>query len=642
LSSSGSSGGPSSSGSASALDSGILSMAQCPAPTGTPVTLTKTTSGFVIANGLISLTIGNNGQVTQLSTDGRNLMAAGESFYVSESGGATYYAIDATTQSVVQQTPEIVELSFVDTSGPPHDMDWDLHYVVKEGTSGFYYFLVTQVGTATHPDPATLTELRTVQRFDETLLTNGFAGERRGLLPQEAQLQGIQIQNAAYVMTVAPTILPTVSTLPGVVGQNYDEGTVFTKYDWAAYRTEDRMHGLYGNGFGVWLLSPSWEYYTGGPLKQELMVQDGTIILNMYHGGHAGSAITLPSPRDWHKMYGPNLVYVNTGSDAAMIGNAQAQVAVEQSQWPYCWLKSSIYPLSTQRGTVSGHVVEAHGRSVAGATVTLAQSGALIDQGYDYMFWTQADADGNFRIPQVRPGTYSVHVQATQGTIVDDPNHGEIAGTVTVVPGPNDVGTLTWSPPYHANLMWSIGESDQRSGEFRVFPTVAPGPSNTAHQTGRMYAPTGNGTAQQGIWTVPPATTTYTVGSSTSQTDWYFAQSVDGTWTVAFDVMNVPPGPATLSIALAGAAREASLAVGINGHSVLNMGFGNDGSLYRSCLEGARFQLITATVPAADLRVGANTASFTVANAWNATRQTSAAAGPGAGIYYDIIELESE
>lgn len=55
---------------------------------------------------------------------------------------------------------------------------------------------------------------------------------------------------------------------------------------------------------------------------------------------------------------------------------------------------------------------------------------------------------------------------------------------------------LRRSPPFHANLLWSIGNSDQRSGEFRVFPNVAAGPANTAYETGRMYAPTGDGTEQ--------------------------------------------------------------------------------------------------------------------------------------------------
>jgi rhamnogalacturonan endolyase len=600
----------------------------CPTPTGTAVTYTQSGGNSVVSNGLVTVTIAANGQMTQVAAGTTNLMGAGESMYVSESGGSTYYALNASSHTVVQQTADTVELSFVDTSGGSHDMDWDLHYVVRRGVSGFYYFLITSTGTATHPNPATLSELRTVQRFNEGTLSNGYVGERHGQLPTEAQLAAATtVQNATYLLTTAPTTLTTVSSLPGVTGQDYVEGPVFTKYDWATYRTEDLLHGLYGHGFGVWLLSPSWEFYTGAALKQELMVQDGTLLLNMYHGGHAGSATTTPAPAGWQKIYGPNLVYVNTGSDAQVIADAQARAAAERAQWPYCWMTSPLYPLEAQRGTVSGTIAEAHGRSVAGAMVTLAQTGALLSQGYDYMFWAQADAGGNFTIPAVRPGSYAVHVYATQGTIVDDPSSGEVVGTIAVKAGANNVGTLTWSPPYHANLIWAIGTSDRTSGEFRFNPNVAASASNTAYETGRQYGPSGTA----GVWTIPPASLTYTVGTSTPQADWYFAQSVDGTWTVDFDLASVPAGGATLTIALAGVSRDPHLNAFVNGHQVVNSGLGNDDTLYRSCLEGGLFQVLTATVPAADLVTGANSATFNM--------NTKGAAG--AGVYYDVVKLES-
>jgi rhamnogalacturonan endolyase len=413
-----------------------------------------------------------------------------------------------------------------------------------------------------------------------------------------------------------------------VVGQYYDECPIYTEYDWVSYRAEDLLHGVYGNGFGAWMLSPSWEFYTGGPVKQELMVEEGTLVLNMYHGTHAGSAIDTPSPADWQKLYGPNLVYFNTGTDAAVIADAEAQAATERNQWPYCWMKSPVYPLAEERGTVTGTLSEAHGQSVAYAMVTLAAAGPLLTQGYNYMFWAEADANGDFSIPAVRPNTYSVHVYATQGTIVDDPDHGEIVGTITVQPGVNDLGTLVWSPPYHANLLWSIGESDQRSGEFRVSSSAAPGAGNTAYETGRSFGPSENA----GVWTLPPASATYTIGTSTPQTDWYFAQSVDGSWAVDFDLASVPAGGATLTIALAGAAKNPQLTAFVNGQNILGTSLGNDESLYRSCLEGGLFQLLTAPVPAAGLRVGSNTATFTVN-----TQGTA-----GAGIYYDILKLESD
>jgi rhamnogalacturonan endolyase len=601
-------------------------------PAGSAVILAQSGGGFSLSNGLVTVDIDAGGQVTQVAKGGTNLMASGDTMYVSESGGATYYTMSASSHSVVQQTADTVELSFLDTSGGNHDMDWDLHYVMRRGVSGFYYFLITKTGTSSHANPATLSELRTVQRFDSSMLSNGYSGERHGQLPNTAQnatfTSTTQIQDSTYPLTVPPASLSGVTSLSGFVGQDFNEGPVYTKYDWASYRILDLVHGLYGNGFGAWLLSPSWEFYTGGPVKQELMVHHDNLILNMYHGGHFGSATASPSPANWQKMYGPNFVYINAGSDAEVIADALAQGAIERSQWPYCWMNNPLYPLSDGRGTVAGKLVEAHGQSVDGVMIVLAQAGALLPQGYDYMFWAQTDGGGNFVIPEVRPGTYSIHAYATSGTIVDDPDHGEIVGTATINPGANDVGTLTWSPPFHSTLLWSIGASDQRSGEFRFDPNAAAGADNTAGRTGRMYGPD----AAHGVWTVPPATTTYVVGSSTPRTDWYFAQSVDGTWTVSFSLPSARPAGAFLTIGVAGAARNAHLNVAVNGQSVLSQGFGNDQSLYRSALQGGLFQMLTATVPAAALSAGANTATFTL--------NTNGAAG--AGIYYDIVKMESD
>ena len=74
------------------------------------------------------------------------------------------------------------------------------------------------------------------------------------------------------------------------------------------------------------------------------------------------------------------------------------------------------------------------------------------------------------------------------------------------------------------------------------------------------------------------------------------------------------------------------LNVFVNGHQVINQGLGNDQTLYRSCLQGGLFQVLTATVPAADLAVGANAATFDMN-----TKGTA-----GAGVYYDIVKLESD
>lgn len=56
--------------------------------------------------------------------------------------------------------------------------------------------------------------------------------------------------------------------------------------------------------------------------------------------------------------------------------------------------------------------------------------------------WWHEHGDPNWRghatvflVPEVRPGQYSIHGYATQGTIIDDPTHGEIVSDVMVSGG---------------------------------------------------------------------------------------------------------------------------------------------------------------------------------------------------------------
>ena len=70
----------------------------------------------------------------------------------------------------------------------------------------------------------------------------------------------------------------------------------------------------------------------------------------------------------------------------------------------------------------------------------------------------------------------------------------------------------------------------------------------------------------------------------------------------------------------------------MNGTQLLHQSFGNDQSLYRSAEQGGQFQMLTATVPAAALKVGANSATF----------QMNTAGMGGAGVFYDVLKLESD
>lgn len=595
-----------------------------------------------MSNGLLSMTIGSNGLLNALVKNGTPLMTSTQTMFVSSADSSGGRMISATTQTVVSQTSQRVELSFVDTGGA---MNWDLHYVMQSGLSGFYYFLVADTNGK---PPLTIGELRTVERFDPAIFSQGFNAERQGALPSAAVASTFMTGNDIQDVTWE---LPDAGVLPGIPGP---EGPVYTVYDWATYVSRDWEvgHGIYGNGFGAWLLTGSPEYVSGGPMKQELMVDVSNTILNMYAGGHFGSNLSTPTPPNWQKLYGPSLLFVDTGSDAQVLAGAAAQAAIERAAWPYCWLKNAAN--QADRSTVDGTLAVTANRSAAGAMVTLADPTELYTQGNGYIYWSQADARGHFVIKNVRPGTYAVHAYATQGDITSsvaaaastsgspaDAGTGQADASATVAvaqdnteivdsgvaiaAGATHLGTLVWSPVVHPNELWVIGTSDRTSGEFLVSGTTVAGAAL------REYGPS----ATQGLWDIPPANLTYTIGSSTPAEDWYFAQSKVGVWNVDFALASAVTGNAYLTIAIAGVSQNPQLSVSINGHAIFTQTFGNDGTLYRSALTSGRYQLVTVTFPGSYLVVGA--ASTTNVLAFDMT-----SAGSGSGIMYDLIKLETD
>jgi rhamnogalacturonan endolyase len=325
------------------------------------------------------------------------------------------------------------------------------------------------------------------------------------------------------------------------------------------------------------------------------------VLLNMLVSGHFGTGspeVSIPSG----KIYGPWFVYFNNGS----ISDAQAQVAVQQAQWPYTWLNNASYPLA--RTTVTGTLHLADGRAAAGATITLAQPGGdVYTQGSDYIFTTQAGADGSFTIPKVRPGNYSLYAWANGGSIGDVTDQFE-QDNITVSGATKNVGALTWNTTKNGTLLWQIGTADRKADEFNL----------------------GNVPRQYGLFNEVPANLTYTIGQSTPANNWYYAQTQSGTWTVQFNDSQTYSGTAHLTVALAGATSSPSVKIAVNGTTVSTLsGFENDETIYRSGNQSGIYHLEPIAFNASLLKAGSNTITFT------------ASVNSGGGLMYDTIKLES-
>jgi len=274
----------------------------------------------------------------------------------------------------------------------------------------------------------------------------------------------------------------------------------------------------------------------------------------------------------------------------------------------------------------------------------------VVDWAHDakfYEFWADGKENGKFTIPNVRPGTYTLHAFA-DGVL------GEFAATnITVAAGQSlDLGKLDWKPVRYGKQVWEIGFPDRTADKFYK----------------------GDG-ANYWLWGWPVRygdlftnDITYTIGKSDYHKDWFFEQVPHAlsdawknpaakdplnqrfgwmktgtpdedmwetigrgratTWTIKFNMAKVSKGQATLRVALAGADGYGGLAISVNGHGV--------GIIRPTATEALRYNTdkgvwheYTQTFDATLLKKGGNEMQLTVP----AGELTS-------GVVYDYLRLE--
>ncbi len=416
------------------------------------------------------------------------------------------------------------------------------------------------------------------------------------------------------------------------------------KYDYTAIQFETPALGWSSTSkhVGLWFVNPTIEYLSGGPTKVELCVhRDATFgtdqnapappcLLNYWRGSHyGGSSCVIPAGEHWTKVIGPFLIYCNAGpTPDAMWKDALAVAAREAKAWPYDWVNGVAYPHKAQRAAVSGQIVltdpQAPNAQMANLLVGLAspdytatggRGGATnVDWQLDakhYQFWIRGDADGRFAIPNVRPGTYTLHAIAN-GVL------GEYARTdVSVEAGkPIDLGRLDWAPLRFGKQLWEIGVADRTAAEF-------------LH--GDYYW-------RWGMYNEYPADfpndVNFVIGKSDHHKDWNYCQCPrpdrpDGTpWSIAFELPDAPRGKATLRLAFA-ATSARRVDVTVNGQPAGSAGPLQDTATIRR--DGIRGYWSERDVvfDAALMKAGSNVMKLVIPPG-----------NPMSGIEYDYLRLE--
>ncbi len=513
--------------------------------TGPDVTLTDFGKAVTLANGILSATIvKSRAAITALQFRGYQMLNEG---YYSMDGEPHYRVPARCNYWVKARTPELVDIGmkskwFKETQA----FDIEIHYVLQRGASGLYTYALL-----THPAeyPATsYGEWRMVWKLSPDLMEKIYVDDlRRWPMPGA---EDFRHETATPIKEIVK-----INTGPRA-------GTYDCKYDFNANYWDLGCwgHASDARKIGAWIVLGSHEFFNDGPTKQDLTAASG---INHIHFGldhYNGPGVKMAAGEAWQKIYGPFLLYCNAeaaGADACW-HDAQAQAAAEQAAWPYAWLTATpAYPLADGRGSVSGrfnvHDPLKPDLTGANAWVGLAQpppDGNWQFESTHYEYWTKADLHGDFKISNVRPGTYTLYA-FTDGAV------GEFSKPeVTVTTESAKVGDLDWNVPHHgARIAWEIGVPDRTAKEFRHG-------DNYFH--GFVWTQFANEFSNP---------LDYYVGKSDWHTDWNYAQTryarpgetdaVPWKWRIHFQLERVPSGPATLTLAIA-SAQDARIHVSVN------------------------------------------------------------------------------
>lgn len=424
---------------------------------GANVTLTASGSSVILANGVLSATIStNSAQVTSMTFGGRQMVSG--NIYFSMDGSASYEQPGNGKYWIKTNTADRVDVGFRCTLTNAHWFNVDIHYVLGRGDSGLYVY-----AELSHPTnyPATgYGEWRMVWKMDQDQTERIYVDDIRHW----------QKPSSYDLANADPTgIAEIVKLTTGPWAGRYDCKYMFscTYEDVGCYG-----HASNTNKIGVWAVFGGYDYFNDGPTKLDLAPASGIIHIHFGRNHYNGSSLSLTNGETWSKFYGPWLLYCNTNSGGgdACWADAKAQVAAEKAAWPYAWLTGSTnYPVAGDRGAISGTLVFSDALK-SGVNASNAWVG-LVDpsvanwefESKFYQYWQHADSNGNFTIPHVRPGTYTLHA-FNAGAV------GEFAvSNVVITAGTtNPLGTLTWNIPHAGGyIAWEIGRPDRLPLEFR-------------------------------------------------------------------------------------------------------------------------------------------------------------------------------
>ncbi|MEN3611693.1 polysaccharide lyase family protein [Plantactinospora sp. ZYX-F-223] len=516
-----------------AFDEGQPSEAQ------TSCEVTETDTEIVVDNGPVQITVSKTSasRLTSLRLHGQELLGAGGrgNFDMNNAMEGDPLPLPPAQNSYeIRRGDDFVDIAFrySPTNGGPFWLE--RHHIVRAGEPGIHLATVFQHPPELHGFRSD--QHRYVCYLDPELFTHVSVEDDPIGAPWR---DGAARMPSPAELAAAPVVMDATHDLAGL-GSAYPR-RYYTKYDWATYLKDHVVHGLYGNGYGIWAVQPNREAFCGGPVRQDLTLHQTTsrpVLLVEPQATHYGSPpVRVAAGQAWEKTYGPYFVYLSRGDDPArMRAEALRYARLDVHRDFYDRVALPGWTPGPQRCTVHGRIRLAGQPHLRGAVAVLSDNRLDFQRtALGYAYWTDVSPGGVFRLPDVRPGTYrlTVYRPGTWGEYVRDDVPVPAGGRV-------DLGELHWEPPRNGRTVFQLGTPDRTSAEFRR------GDEFRQWGTARFF----KADFPDGV--------VYTVGRS-GDDDWNYLQfqRVDGEpvppWRIRFDLDRpVRPGAtATLTVALA-------------------------------------------------------------------------------------------
>ncbi|PPD95215.1 hypothetical protein GOBAR_DD07754 [Gossypium barbadense] len=614
----------------------------------------------VIDNGLIEVTIENpSGHVTGIKYMGMdNVLECGNpnsnrGYWDFVWDNSTFDKMETKHVKVVAHTDELVEISFTKNwdfrtdHGKTVPLNIDKRFIVRRGVPGVYMYGIFE-RQEDFPD-AQMYQLRIVFKLKEDKFRfMAISDTRQGVMPRGEDRDNTRSQTLAF----KEAVLMTNPSNPQFRGEVDD------KYQYSCENKDNKLHGWISDddAVGFWIITPSNEFRTGGPHKQDLTSHVGPIALSMFVSTHYTGIdidVTYKKGEAWRKAFGPVLIYLNSASSdddcrKTLWNDAKRQLSEEIESWPYNFTRSEDLPHAGDRGEVCGQLlvrdrcVDEELMQAQSAFVGLAvpgNVGSWQTEGKGYQFWTETDNTGRFNIKNVRPGEYNLYAWV-HGFIGDY----KLDLSITIQPGNKvNLGTLIYDPPRNGPTLWEIGIPDRTAAEFFI-----PEPDPTF--VNPLCLDAADKFRQYGLWDrysdiYRHGDVVYTVGVSNYSRDWFFAHVLRNTgnitdlstttWQIKYNLQDVnEKGNYTLQLALA-AASYAELQIRFNNPDAIQPCFtttriGYDNAVARHGIHGL-YRLYSINIPGNRFIRGNNTIFLT---------QTRSHALFDA-VMYDYIRLEA-